>query len=218
MLYSGTSGDGFLPKRENVRREPARPNCRFRTDLQERCPQTARSADRGRFVAVRPSSCSRLGRTMRALIFGPRCAVLSRPGPDTDPPWLAVNGLVLAGPLRARIQSALTVRRLSRDPVGGRISMAATAPVSRWKWPAGSSWIRPMTSLDQFTPPIWAFWPSRRVSRANLESMAGAPGFEPGMTVPKTVALPLGDAPTELSAETVCSNRRLISKALRPSQ
>lgn len=41
MLYSGTSGDGFLPKRENVRREPARPNCRFRTDLQERCPQTA---------------------------------------------------------------------------------------------------------------------------------------------------------------------------------
>lgn len=28
--------------------------------------------------------------------------------------------------------------------------------------------------------------------------LAGAPGFEPGMTVPKTVALPLGDAPPEL--------------------
>ena len=29
------------------------------------------------------------------------------------------------------------------------------------------------------------------------KTMAGAPGFEPGMTVPKTVALPLGDAPPQ---------------------
>jgi hypothetical protein len=28
--------------------------------------------------------------------------------------------------------------------------------------------------------------------------MAGAPGFEPGMPVPKTGALPLGDAPINL--------------------
>lgn len=50
------------------------------------------------------------------------------------------------------------------------------------------------------------------------KSVAGAPGFEPGMPVPKTGALPLGDAPTGQIDETPLPERRLIIKAGRQRQ
>ncbi len=45
--------------------------------------------------------------------------------------------------------------------------------------------------------------------------MAGAPGFEPGITGPKPVALPLGHAPLtlELTLETRCGTNTLPAVA-----
>ena len=42
--------------------------------------------------------------------------------------------------------------------------------------------------------------------------MAGAPGFEPGMPIPKTGALPLGYAPIILSYKRIFSVRIVLAQ------
>ena len=61
----------------------------------------------------------------------------------------------------------------------------------------------------------------RHVSLNNKGKMAGVPGFEPGMPIPKTGALPLGYTPTIKKAlirylGLVCRGKVVLPHGLEP--
>ena len=67
-------------------------------------------------------------------------------------------------------------------------------------------------------PPAMTTAASAVPDAGTVGTLAGAPGFEPGITGPKPVALPLGHAPVNREAESTGTGRRPVSAQRRSSR